>query len=678
MRASQLVVGLIGIATLILIAVAASLDKMPKTSSDVTSLFPKNSASLSAYERTNALYGNYVHDVIAVQTDRHLTSQTRDALYELEEELAQLEGLEEVISPAVAFSKSVQSPFPLRSASGTAARFLLKLDGSLSDQQRATLNSSINTILQHYDVLQPARAGAFFISESVTRVIDRETKERIPTTIAVLLIIASLLLRSVRLAIVMLIAPMLSVLWTVVSASLFGLDLGPISQLAPPFLLAVGSSYSIHVATRLLQCSEFETARTFAEVRFAVCIAAATTVVGIGSLAFLQIRAIFEFSLLASIGIILSACFSLALTPLLIGKRSRGQVGAGYELGSPEKKHKTVALIIAATVLAGFGVPQIVVHTNPMMFLPDHSWERAQIDAVQKSFPGNRMLSIVFEKKRGELTTEDLAFVDSVASQLATNRQIFSIVSDGSFKSLAGLKKEFAVDAIHYAPTSITTANRNASRIIVETGLEGAPLLELAQELNELVQARLNASANKGDVRVHLSGLEILIADQVSTIVWGIIESLLFTLAVIAVILFALFRDIRVVLIGLVPNVIPVAVVLGAIGWLYRDINLGASLVGAAALSIAVDNTFHFLISWTREKESAPHTASATLSTLNRCFPAFLTSSAVLTAGFMTMALSQVLPVQQFGLLLSITLVVGLLADTCVLPYLTAAFERSA
>jgi predicted RND superfamily exporter protein len=125
-------------------------------------------------------------------------------------------------------------------------------------------------------------------------------------------------------------------------------------------------------------------------------------------------------------------------------------------------------------------------------------------------------------------------------------------------------------------------------------------------------------------------------------------------------------------LVGLVPNVVPLVLVFGLLGHLYGEVNFGAALVATAALSIAVDNTFHLIVSWTARGALREDIEAA----LQECLPAFQTTAMVLFAGFSVLAFSQTIPIQQFGLLLCCTLLVGLFADITILPLLLRHISR--
>ncbi len=676
-------VPLVFLFSLLLVLLSLSLNKLPHTTGDVHSLFPGDSKELSNFKNTNALYGNHLSDVVVVNTGSELSLDVREELLEVEDALRALDGIEDVVSPVRAFSKKLKSPLPLRSKTKTTSRFILRIDGTLTDTERGKLNAEIDSVFNEHSDLAASRTGPFYISESVTNAIEKETQKRTPFTLVALFLVASLLLRSAKLSALVLLAPALSVLWTVFGAALLDISLGPVSQLVPPFILAVGASYSIHVATRLLSSPPARLLHTKQELRSAVGIAAATSIVGVMSLYLMDVQGVQEFALLAAVGIFLAANFALFLTPAFVSESKCAEFPLPCFFLKPERKHVLVGLIIGLSIAAGFGVPRIVVHTEPMMFLPESSPERVSIDLATESFPGNRLLSLVFKPESGALTAEQLDVIAALAEKITKFPHVYSTVSDRDFEEISKLRKGMTLseaNGISHAPEDITLEDLSTSRIILETDLEGAELLGLEKKVLALAERELRGSEQtKGALRFYISGIQLLIAQQTNSIVRGIIHSLLFTLLVVSVILLAIFRDVRLLAIGLVPNVIPVLTVLGAIGWIYQDINLGASLVGAAALSIAVDNTFHFLISWKENwnagKASRTDTMSSVTSSIRQCFPSFMSTSLVLTTGFGIMALSSVLPVQQFGLLLAITLLVGFLADTIVLPYLMSWYE---
>ena len=145
----------------------------------------------------------------------------------------------------------------------------------------------------------------------------------------------------------------------------------------------------------------------------------------------------------------------------------------------------------------------------------------------------------------------------------------------------------------------------------------------------------------------------------------------------IALVLLVVARDPRLALATLLPNVLPVVVVAGAMGLTGIDLRYTSALVLAVVFGVATDDTIHFVARLRRLRERAPGTALR--DTCRSAGPGLILTSLVLGAGFSVLALSSFLPLRVMGGLLLLTAFAALAADLVLLPaLLRASGERDA
>ena len=186
--------------------------------------------------------------------------------------------------------------------------------------------------------------------------------------------------------------------------------------------------------------------------------------------------------------------------------------------------------------------------------------------------------------------------------------------------------------------------------------------MEALQDINEINQNETG-----------ITSLELIMAEQTNNIVHGLVKSLLLAIGLVIFLLYLIFRNIKIALIGIVPNLIPLLCVFGLLGFTIQSLDFGSCLVAASALGIAVDNTFHFLLCWKGQASRNQNSLlAASRQAVEHTFIPFCITSAALIVAFSMMLFANSMPVAHFGLLLSVTLVVGLYADLIVLPYLLA------
>jgi predicted RND superfamily exporter protein len=149
----------------------------------------------------------------------------------------------------------------------------------------------------------------------------------------------------------------------------------------------------------------------------------------------------------------------------------------------------------------------------------------------------------------------------------------------------------------------------------------------------------------------------------------NVIEGLLIAVGVIGLIVGFLFRSIKMALISLIPNLLPLLVCGGIMGVFHIDFNLPTSIIFIIAFGIAVDDSIHFLTRFKQELEMHSNDLSKALKgTFLTTGKAIVVTTLILSGGFLTLCLSDFLGTFYIGLLVCITLLLALLADLFLLP----------
>jgi uncharacterized protein len=139
-----------------------------------------------------------------------------------------------------------------------------------------------------------------------------------------------------------------------------------------------------------------------------------------------------------------------------------------------------------------------------------------------------------------------------------------------------------------------------------------------------------------------------------------------------------LFKSIRIVICSLLPNIIPLIITAGIMGWVGVPLKPSTVLVFSVALGIAVDITIRFLVNYKQElplyKNNVVDTVKATIKNTGL---SIIYTSLVLTAGFVIFCISGFGGTKALGWLTSITLFTATLTNIILLPVLLTAFSRS-
>jgi len=148
-------------------------------------------------------------------------------------------------------------------------------------------------------------------------------------------------------------------------------------------------------------------------------------------------------------------------------------------------------------------------------------------------------------------------------------------------------------------------------------------------------------------------------------------ESIMWAFLLISLCMLYLFRSFRILICSLIPNLVPLVITAGVMGWVGIALKPSTVLVFSVALGIAIDVTIRFLVNFKQELSYHDHSVSATLvQTIRHTGISILYTSMVLIAGFIIFCWSDFGGTKALGWLTSLTLVVGTLTNLVLLPVL--------
>ncbi len=147
-------------------------------------------------------------------------------------------------------------------------------------------------------------------------------------------------------------------------------------------------------------------------------------------------------------------------------------------------------------------------------------------------------------------------------------------------------------------------------------------------------------------------------------------DSILWATVLIAGVMIFVLRSPAAGVASMIPNVFPIVMVFGALGWLGFKIDIGIMMTASVALGVAVDDTLHFVTWFGRGIRSGLDRRSATLQAYERCATAMTQTTLIGGLGLAVFAVSTFTPTQQFGTLMITMLATALVGDLILLPAL--------
>lgn len=431
-----------------------------------------------------------------------------------------------------------------------------------------------------------------------------------------------------------------------------------------------------------------------------------------------------EFGIVAGINIMLLFFISLILIPILL-----------YFLAPPKEKHTqylinprlnrwlyrlerwslshrkqvyAVTIILAAVAIAG----TFRLQSNAYMVddVPKTDKIYTDLKFFEKHFKGVMPLEILIDTKKKYGVTRNfnnLVRIDSFVQYLAARPEMarpLSLIEGLKFAKQAfyeGDSSNYSMPSELDLPGLAQYLNmKNEKKDSTEKEDSFSKLVNRFMDSNKQ-EARL--SVNMADIGTHklpslLAGIqkradELFPADQYKVsltgssiafleggrfIINGLKESIFWAFLLIALCMLYLFKSFRILLCSLIPNVIPLIITAGIMGWAGIPLKPSTVLIFSVALGIAIDITIRFLVNYKQELVYHNHEVTSTvIQTIHSTGISIIYTSMVLIAGFVIFCFSGFGGTKALGWLTSITLITATITNLILLPALLISFSKT-
>ena len=210
---------------------------------------------------------------------------------------------------------------------------------------------------------------------------------------------------------------------------------------------------------------------------------------------------------------------------------------------------------------------------------------------------------------------------------------------------------------------------RISARVWALTDVDYADFME---ELEPVVEEVLLTHCDKGvrGIDARYTGLVPLVYKTQHELMRGLVNSLATAFGLIAIVMVVVLKSPSAGLLSMIPNVFPVVVIFGAMGWLGILVDIGTMMTAGVALGVAVDDTMHYLAWFRNGLDRGLDRKGAAMAAYERCATAMSQTTLVAGLGLAAFAFSTFTPTQRFGTLMLTLLFAALLGDLIFLPAL--------
>jgi predicted RND superfamily exporter protein len=549
-------------------------------------------------------------------------------------------------------------------------------------------------------------AGAPVMSERLNSRMTSDMGAFTLLSIGMIGVFLFLLFRRVAAVFLPLLVVVLSMVGTLGVISLTGGKLSVATQILPSFLLAVGVCDAVHILAIFYQrltagdTRHDAIAYTLGHSGLAVVMTSVTTAGGFASFAVAALKPVADLGVYAPFGVMFALLYTLVLLPALLaliptrppsraGNRAAGGLTRALaHIGDFAADHpwSIVSVTVGLLLLSAAGASFLQFSHDPIDWFPEDDPFRTSTLFMNERLDGVNVIEVVVRTgdEDGVKDPEFLGRLEEVRVEASRIHQ--GPWHIGKTTSVSDVVKE-----IHQA------LNENRSdyyRIPDERMLVAQELLLFensgSDDLTDLVdplytEARITLRvpwldamgyperlADLGDrlravlgddVEIEVTGLVPMLAGTFKAMILSMSRSYVIAILVIAPLMVLLIGNVKWGLLSMIPNLTPVILTLGYMGWSGLKVDGLTMMVGAIVLGLAVDDTIHYMHNYRRYYDRSGDPRAAIHETLNTTGRALLVTSLVLAAGFFVFLGAYMSNVRLFGLLSGGAILVAFVAN---------------
>lgn len=592
----------------------------------------------------------------------------------------------------------------------------------LNSAERIPVVEEIERVVRKYSAKQKVEvhiSGLPYIRTKMMNLVKSEVKIFVALAVLICILILYLFFRSFKVIVVAMVVVGTSVLWAVGLMGLFDFPITILSSMIPPLLIVIGIPNTIfllnkyHHETQMHGNKILGLQRVISKIGNAVFLSNVTTAAGFATFTITNSSILVQFGIIASCGIMFSFITSLIIIPSIFSFLQPPSNKYTKHLQSKFitklvdilsnvvtiHRKKVYFTLFAILIVAGFGITLIKKTGYLLEDVPADDPISIDLKFLEKSFKGVSPLEIAIES-RDSLQGTDLIYqiqkIDSLQQQLAKYPELsrsmsvadavkflYQSYSKGDpanyrlpddpktyetiFKRLPnGLDQKLAKAFIDSTKT-ITRVSLN----IADIGTNQMKILlpKITKNVKDLFPDNKYKTLITGSTVIYFTGTTYLINN--------LFVSLLLAIAIITLLMFALQRSPKMVLIALVPNLIPMIITGAIMGYFQIPIKPSTILVFGISLGISVDGTIHFLTKYRQELSlNNWNIGLAVRKAIKETGTSMMYTSMILFFGFLIFTGSGFGGTAALGSLLSTTLLVSMFCNLIILPSLLMSLEK--
>jgi len=554
------------------------------------------------------------------------------------------------------------------------------------------------------------QVGAPMTKATYAQYLKADQRTIIPLSTVVLIVTLFLAVRTLQGVVIPVVTAVVSIVWSLGLMAVTGIPLTILTAIIPSLMLAIGFTEDVHMISeyhhRLEHGDDKLTAlRTMlGESAMPILVTTATTVLGFGSLITTDITMLIQFGYASAMALTANYVVTMLLLPpmlrwwavprrlrrvALVDESPHGGIPRLMQrLGEFNLRWRVPILVAwgALTLASLAGWLTLRVNTDLISFFPERSAIRQRVADLSRSLAGGLAFYVVVDTGHddGIKNPAVLRRIAGLQDHLAATGRVDKTVSVADYVRKMHREMHGGDPAFETIPE---TSDQVAQYLLMLEGRELEKFVDFkAAAANIVVRHHLTGSGDLSallrDIERHVArdfpptvivratGEEVLFNNASDYMAVNELTSFSSTFVIIGVIHALLFMSLKAGILSLIPNVVPILMLYGFMGLVGIPLNTSTAMIATVAIGIAVDDTVHHMVTYSRQLNELHDQRRAMFETLRIEGRPIIYVSIALAAGFLTLVASNFVATVYFGMLAAFVMLVAMLAELTLTPIL--------
>ncbi len=531
-------------------------------------------------------------------------------------------------------------------------------------------------------------------------------------------VILFLFFRSFKAVIFPLIIIGVIVVWVLGTIALLGYEVTLLTGLIPPIIVVIGIPNSVYMLNKyhheyvLHGDKMLALSRIIRKIGIVTFITNVTTAIGFFVLVTTRITVLVEFGIVAGINILATFVVSIILIPAVFSFvqppsprhlrhlkfRALDRVLTFLSVLVHQYKALVFGLTAIVVAVSLYGASRIQVVSFMLDDMPEASEVIQDMRFLEKNFGGIMPLELVIDtgQKRGVENLSNLRKIQQVETMLDSMPKMSKPLSPLNFIKASRQAYYNGNEAFYGLPSNRDRAfilrylqgnkddedltrsfvDSTGQKVRMSVKMSDIGSVKMDSLVNEVIRPNLDSTFVGTDIKANVTGTTYMYIQGNEFLVRNLITSMIIAFIIIAMIMGALFRNLRMIMISIVPNLIPLIITAGIMGFFGIPLKPSTALVFSIAFGISVDDSIHFLAKYRQELFANNFNVDIAVGkSLRETGASMIYTSIILFFGFVIFVASGFGGTVSLGKLTSITLLFAMLANLAVLPALLLQFD---